>query len=141
MGRRLVKDGVDSIAFGRKPKVEAVPTFGALADSYVEAHKPRWRNAKHKVLFCSQDADGAALAISKYLDSIKRLGGNLLILGLAARRNGAHAVLPDGGERHRSPGRRARMRALRSALARCRWRPGAWNGEAKADMGPNEYSS
>jgi hypothetical protein len=46
-GRKLVKDGIDPIAHWNKTGAETVPTFGAMADDYVEAHKGSWRNEKH----------------------------------------------------------------------------------------------
>jgi len=46
-GRALIKAGVDPIAEWNKPAPEAVPTFGAMADEYIEAHRGSWRNEKH----------------------------------------------------------------------------------------------
>ena len=45
--RKLLAEGKDPIAEWNRPDAEAVPTFGAMADSYVEAHKGSWRNEKH----------------------------------------------------------------------------------------------
>ncbi len=44
-GRKLVKEGVDPIAHWSRP--DTVPTFGEIADSYIEAHESSWRNDKH----------------------------------------------------------------------------------------------
>jgi integrase len=45
--RKLLAGGLDPIAEWNKPDPEAVPTFGKMADDYVEAHKGSWRNEKH----------------------------------------------------------------------------------------------
>ena len=45
--RKLLAEGKDPIAEWNKPDAEAVPTFGEMADNYVEAHKGSWRNEKH----------------------------------------------------------------------------------------------
>ena len=47
--RKLVGDGVDPLDAkeARKQAERTIPTFGAFADEYVEAHKSKFRNAKH----------------------------------------------------------------------------------------------
>ena len=47
-GRELLKAGVDPLDKWNKPDAEAVPTFGKMADEFLEAHKGGWRNDKHK---------------------------------------------------------------------------------------------
>jgi hypothetical protein len=46
-GRALVKSEIDPLAEWNKPEAEAVPTFGKIADEFIEAHKGGWRNDKH----------------------------------------------------------------------------------------------
>ena len=47
-GRALVKAGVDPLAEWNKADPEEVPTFGKVADDFLETHKGGWRNDKHK---------------------------------------------------------------------------------------------
>ena len=48
----VVTDKLDPIAEKRAAKtvqaVTAVPTFGDMADAYVQTHEATWRNAKHR---------------------------------------------------------------------------------------------
>lgn len=44
--RSCLRDGKDPIA-ARKEEVERVPTFGEMADDFIKAMKPQFRNAKH----------------------------------------------------------------------------------------------
>jgi integrase len=67
-GRRLVADGVDPIARWRKPEANAVPTFGAVADSYVEAHRASWRSGKHAAQW--------KMTLSTYCEAIRKLPVN-----------------------------------------------------------------
>ena len=64
-GRQMVADGVDPIAHWNKPEAAAVPTFGAIADSYVEAHKGSWRNAKHAAQW--------TMTLTTYCEAIRKL--------------------------------------------------------------------
>jgi integrase len=64
-GRALVKAGVDPIGAWNKPDAEAVPTFGAMADSYVEAHKGSWRNDKHAAQW--------TMTLETYCEPMRRL--------------------------------------------------------------------
>lgn len=60
--RKLLKSGVDPIAAAKVTPV-VVPTFGAMADAYIEAHKDSWRNAKHVEQWrTTLTVDAAALA-------------------------------------------------------------------------------
>ena len=47
-GRAMLKAGVDPLAAWNKPAAEEVPTFGVMADDFLETHKGGWRNEKHK---------------------------------------------------------------------------------------------
>ena len=47
--RKLLNDGIDPLA-DRVAKAKAaivIPTFGAFADEYIEAHRPKFKNEKH----------------------------------------------------------------------------------------------
>ncbi len=44
--RQKVRDGIDPIAT-RNSELAKVPTFGEMADTYIEAMAPQFRNAKH----------------------------------------------------------------------------------------------
>jgi integrase len=46
-GRKLVKDGIDPIAYWNKAEAGVTPTFGDVADEYISAHEGSWRNDKH----------------------------------------------------------------------------------------------
>jgi integrase len=50
--KRVVVDRADPLAEKRGAKtmqaVKAVPTFGDMADAYVQTHEATWRNAKHR---------------------------------------------------------------------------------------------
>ena len=50
--KRVVVDRADPLAEKRGAKimqaVNAVPTFGGMADAYVQTHEATWRNAKHR---------------------------------------------------------------------------------------------
>ena len=49
--KSVVVDKADPIADKRAAKTvppSAAPTFGAMADQYIEAHEATWRNAKHR---------------------------------------------------------------------------------------------
>jgi integrase len=50
--KRVVVDRTDPLAEKRGAKimqaVKAVPTFGDMADAYVQTHEATWRNAKHR---------------------------------------------------------------------------------------------
>lgn len=52
--RRLILDGIDP-AQRRKAAAQraAVPTFQKVAEAYIEAHAPGWRNAKHSAQWTS----------------------------------------------------------------------------------------
>ena len=45
--RKQLRDGIDPIA-ARKVVVRIAPTFGEVADSYIETHGPGMKNAKHR---------------------------------------------------------------------------------------------
>ena len=47
-GRAMLKAGGDPIAEWNKPAAEEVPTFGKMADAFLDARKDEWRNEKHK---------------------------------------------------------------------------------------------
>ena len=64
-GRALVKAGVDPIAEWNRPKAEAVPTFGRIADDYVAAHKGSWRNEKHAAQW--------TMTLTTYCKAIRKL--------------------------------------------------------------------
>ena len=64
-GRALVKAGSDPIAEWNKPAAEAVPTFGTMADEYVNAHKGSWRNEKHAAQW--------TMTLTSYCESIRKL--------------------------------------------------------------------
>ena len=64
-GRALVANGVDPIAHWSKPEAEAVPTFGAMADSYIESHKGGWRNEKHAAQW--------TMTLTTYCEAIRKL--------------------------------------------------------------------
>ena len=64
-GRALVKAGVDPIAEWNKPDAEVVPTFGKMADYYVEAHKGSWRNEKHLAQW--------TMTLTAYCEPIRKL--------------------------------------------------------------------
>jgi hypothetical protein len=50
--RKVVKDKIDPLADKHGAKtmqaVAAVPTFGDMADAYIETHESSWKNAKHR---------------------------------------------------------------------------------------------
>jgi hypothetical protein len=50
--RKAVKDKIDPLAERHSAKTmpapTAVPTFGDMADAYVQTHEATWRNAKHR---------------------------------------------------------------------------------------------
>ena len=51
--RRLVRQGIDPIEQRRKERAEkaaerGLNTFAEVADAYIAAHSPSWRNAKHR---------------------------------------------------------------------------------------------
>lgn len=50
MRKQVVVDGADPLALKRAAKAEPtiIPTFGDMANSYVEMHEATWRNAKHR---------------------------------------------------------------------------------------------
>jgi integrase len=64
-GRALIKAGLDPIAEWNKPDAEAVPTFGKMADDYVEAHKGGWRNEKHAAQW--------TMTLETYCEPIRKL--------------------------------------------------------------------
>ena len=64
-GRALVADGVDPIAHWNKAAAETAPTFGAMADSYVDAHKGGWRNEKHAAQW--------TMTLTTYCEKIRKL--------------------------------------------------------------------
>ena len=64
-GRGLVEKGVDPIAHWKKPEADVVPTFGAMADSYVEAHRAGWRNDKHAAQW--------TMTLTTYCEPIRKL--------------------------------------------------------------------
>jgi integrase len=64
-GRALVADGVDPIAHWSKPGASGVPTFGEMADSYIEAHKGSWRNDKHAAQW--------TMTLTTYCEAIRKL--------------------------------------------------------------------
>jgi hypothetical protein len=47
-GRRWVQEGVDPIVRWNSPEAKAVPTFGEVADDFLEARSAEWRNPKHR---------------------------------------------------------------------------------------------
>ena len=61
-GRKLVKERVDPIAHRSKP--DTVPTFGEVADSYIEAHEGSWRNDKHAAQW--------KMTLKTYCDAIRK---------------------------------------------------------------------
>ena len=64
-GRKLLAEGSDPIAEWNKPEAEAVPTFGEMADKYVEAHKGGWRNEKHAAQW--------TMTLETYCEPIRKL--------------------------------------------------------------------
>jgi hypothetical protein len=64
-GRSLVKAGRDPIAEWKRPEANAVPTFGAVADSYIEAHRSSWRNEKHAAQW--------TMTLTDYREPIRKL--------------------------------------------------------------------
>src|SRR5271155_1059478 len=67
--RKLVRDGVDPIA-KKNEKPVVVPTFGALADEYIETHKDSWRNEKHVSQWRTTRTVDAAALRDKLVDGI-----------------------------------------------------------------------
>ena len=63
-GRAFVKAGVDPIAEWNKPEAEAVPTFGKMADEYVDAQKGGWRNEKHRAQW--------TMTLTNYCEAIRK---------------------------------------------------------------------
>jgi len=63
--RKLLAEGKDPIAEWNKPEAEAVPTFGEMADKYVEAHKGGWRNEKHAAQW--------TMTLETYCEPIRKL--------------------------------------------------------------------
>ena len=63
--RKLLAEGKDPIAEWNKPEAEAVPTFGEMADKYVEAHKGGWRNEKHAAQW--------TMTLESYCEPIRKL--------------------------------------------------------------------
>ena len=62
-------DKADPIADKRAAKTvppSAAPTFGAMADQYIETHEATWRNAKHRYQW-RQDADPTIAVRSEVL--------------------------------------------------------------------------
>jgi integrase len=47
-GRALLESGVDPLATWNKPAAGEIPTFGAAADAFLDAHEGVFRNDKHK---------------------------------------------------------------------------------------------
>ena len=64
-GRKLVESGVDPIAYWSKPEAEAVPTFGKIADDFIESHRGSWRNEKHAAQW--------AMTLTTYCEAIHHL--------------------------------------------------------------------
>ena len=62
-GRELVRRGVDPISEWNKPGPERVPTFGEVADNFLEVQKPAWRNDKHKAQW--------AMTLTRYCKQIR----------------------------------------------------------------------
>ena len=62
-GRALVQAGVDPLAEWNKADPEEVPTFGKVADDFLEAHKGGWRNDKHKAQW--------AMTLTRYCEPIR----------------------------------------------------------------------
>jgi Arm DNA-binding domain len=65
-GRALVKEGIDPIAAWNKPDAEAVPTFGKVADDYLDSHKAGWRNEKHRAQ--------CAMTLTRYCEPMRNMG-------------------------------------------------------------------
>ena len=47
-GRAMLRAGVEPLAAWNKPAAEEVPTFGVMADAFLDTHKDGWRNDKHR---------------------------------------------------------------------------------------------
>jgi Arm DNA-binding domain len=47
-GRAMLRAGVDPLGAWNKPAAEEVPTFGVMADAFLDTHKSGWRNEKHR---------------------------------------------------------------------------------------------
>jgi integrase len=64
-GRALVKAGVDPIADWIKPDAAECPTFGKVADAFLEARAGEWRNEKHRAQW--------AMTLTRYCEPIRNM--------------------------------------------------------------------
>jgi integrase len=62
-GRKWVEDGVDPILRWNMPEAKEIPTFGKIADDFVEARGAEWRNPKHKAQW--------AMTLTRYCEPIR----------------------------------------------------------------------
>ena len=81
-GRKWVEEGVDPISRWNTPGAKEVPTFGKVADDFLEARGAEWRNPKHKAQwtmtltrYCEpiRDMPGAAVDTEAVLSVLKPL--------------------------------------------------------------------
>ncbi len=64
-GRRWVKEGVDPIARWTSSESKEIPTFGKVADDFLEARGAEWRNPKHKAQW--------AMTLTSYCEPIRNM--------------------------------------------------------------------
>jgi hypothetical protein len=64
-GRRWVKEGVDPIARWTSSASKEIPTFGKVADDFLEARGAEWRNPKHKAQW--------AMTLTRYCEPIRNM--------------------------------------------------------------------
>jgi integrase len=62
-GRSMLELGVDPIAAWKKSTAEEVPTFGIMADAFLDTHKEGWRNDKHRQQW--------AMTLTRYCEPIR----------------------------------------------------------------------
>ena len=72
--RRQLADGIDPLAAKHEAERQRrIPTFGEMADRYIETMRPSWRNAKHAAQWAmtlgrSRDRDGKLLGTGYCLE-------------------------------------------------------------------------
>ena len=70
--RKQVKvDKIDPLAAKAAPAAQAVPTFGVMADLYIQTHEGSWRNPKHRRQWVKTLGEYAAPIRDKPVDQIR----------------------------------------------------------------------
>jgi hypothetical protein len=62
-GRKWVEEGIDPIVRWNTAEAKEIPTFGKIADDFLEARGAEWRNPKHKAQW--------AMTLTRYCEPIR----------------------------------------------------------------------